>query len=75
MSAFKFAFLVQLFKVEVTQLGSETKSRQMFHTSRHFHNVTFSQICTGSITRLCFYQLDAEEILLYQNQGVTNAIW
>ncbi len=52
-----------------SQWGSETKSRQMFHNSWHFYDVTFSQICSGNITSLCFYQLDAEEILMYHNQG------
>ncbi len=48
----------------VPQWGSETKSRQMFHNSRHFQDVTFSQICSGNIASLGFYQLDADEILM-----------
>ncbi len=48
-----------------SQWGSETKSRQMFHTSQHFYDVTFSQICSMNIAGLWFYQLDAEKILLF----------
>ncbi len=31
-----------------------SQSRQMFHTSRHFYDVTFSQIYSMNIAGLCF---------------------
>ncbi len=43
-----------IFLYSSSQWGSETMSHQMFHASRQFYDVTFSQICCGNIANLCF---------------------
>ena len=49
----------------VTQWGSETKSHQMFHTSRHFYDLIFSQICSENI---CYWE---EVVTINVLQGAT----